>query len=237
MASEYWQDNLYDKFIPAGWKDQDEEEHLKCFVTVLAYVLDQIQDYVDTFDTTWKIDTMPIEYFPFLAERLGFDLLGTDTDAVQRNQLKNAVSIYNQLGGLTSIQTFFSNLNLSISAQVLWTNNYEDFYLEGNTQVGTPVWEGEDAGEDVVDKWYPTSHFSLVVSGDLGDEANAIMVRDAALARASLIVPINVVLEGFGVVVRRDGNINGIAQSPELTRGNAHSEGLRRSGFHLVSSS
>lgn len=53
----------------------------------------------------------------------------------------------------------FINYCLSSDFQVfnMWTENYEDFFNEGDPDIGTPIWEGGT--------WYPTTHVTIVANG------------------------------------------------------------------------
>lgn len=55
----------------------------------------------------------------------------------------------------------FINYCLSSDLQVqnMWTENYDDFFPEGDPAIGTPIWDGGT--------WYPTTHVTIVAKGGL----------------------------------------------------------------------
>lgn len=55
----------------------------------------------------------------------------------------------------------FINYCLSSSLQItrLWTQDYVHFFNDGDSAIGTPIWEGG--------AWYPTSHVAIVAKGGL----------------------------------------------------------------------
>lgn len=55
----------------------------------------------------------------------------------------------------------FMNYCLSSDFRVfnMWTEDYEQFYNEGEPEIGTPIWEGGT--------WYPTTHVTIVAKGGL----------------------------------------------------------------------
>lgn len=55
----------------------------------------------------------------------------------------------------------FINYCLSSDFRVfnMWTENYEEFYNEGASEIGTPIWEGGS--------WYPTTHVTIEAKGGL----------------------------------------------------------------------
>lgn len=60
-------------------------------------------------------------------------------------------------------QSFIEFINFCLSLDLtlanLWTENYTDFYREGDSHIGTPVWDGGT--------WYPTTHVELIAKGGL----------------------------------------------------------------------
>ena len=62
-------------------------------------------------------------------------------------------------------QSFINFINYSLSASLqvtrLWTDDYVNFVPDGDSTIGTPIWEGGT--------WYPTSHVEIVAQGGLGD--------------------------------------------------------------------
>lgn len=60
-------------------------------------------------------------------------------------------------------QAFMEFINYCLSSDLrvfnMWTQDYVDFYNEGDSEIGTPIWEG---GE-----WYPTTHVTIVAKGGL----------------------------------------------------------------------
>jgi hypothetical protein len=60
-------------------------------------------------------------------------------------------------------QGFIEFINYCLSAdlivQNMWTENYSDFLPEGDTGIGTPIWDGGT--------WYPTTHVTIVAKGGL----------------------------------------------------------------------
>lgn len=59
--------------------------------------------------------------------------------------------------------TFMEFINYCLSSDLrlynLWTENYEDFLPEGDSGIGTPIWEGGT--------WYPTTHVIIEAKGGL----------------------------------------------------------------------
>ncbi len=57
----------------------------------------------------------------------------------------------------------FINYCLSSDLRVknMWTEDYIDFYAEGDGTIGTPIWEGGT--------WYPTTHVTIEANGGLQD--------------------------------------------------------------------
>ncbi len=55
----------------------------------------------------------------------------------------------------------FINYCLSSDLRVynMWTRNYKDFYKEGDSHIGVPIWDGGP--------WYPTTHVTIVAKGGL----------------------------------------------------------------------
>lgn len=49
------------------------------------------------------------------------------------------------------------NLNTTVSALVMWSRDYVNFYPEGDPVIGSPVWNGGP--------WYPTTHIRLELGG------------------------------------------------------------------------
>lgn len=50
-------------------------------------------------------------------------------------------------------------LSSSLTVQRLWTEDYTNFYADGDSTIGTPIWEGGT--------WYPTSHVTITAAGGL----------------------------------------------------------------------
>lgn len=60
-------------------------------------------------------------------------------------------------------ETFMEFINYCLSSDLvvvnMWTQNYVDFYAEGDPEIGTPIWEGGT--------WYPTTHVTIEARGGL----------------------------------------------------------------------
>jgi hypothetical protein len=60
-------------------------------------------------------------------------------------------------------QSFIDFINYSLSSSLqlvpLWTEDYVNFVAEGDTSIGTPIWEGGT--------WYPTTQVSIIAAGGL----------------------------------------------------------------------
>lgn len=66
------------------------------------------------------------------------------------------IAAYYQEQGTESFLSFFSYcLNYLFTLKTQWTQNYVNFFSEGDTDIGTPVWDGGT--------WYPTSHVAFEV--------------------------------------------------------------------------
>lgn len=52
-------------------------------------------------------------------------------------------------------------LSSDLELSLMWTENYVDFFEEGDISIGTPVWDGGT--------WYPTTHVTITANGGLGD--------------------------------------------------------------------
>ena len=91
----------------------------------------------------------------------------------------------------------FANAPL-IGAALTWTGSisgrgskhYQYLYPEGDSRIGTPVWEGGT--------WYPTFHYNIVVSSNLSkSNFNTAAQLDAFLQLLAFIVPIDVVINNL----------------------------------------
>lgn len=60
-------------------------------------------------------------------------------------------------------QAFMEFINYCLSSDLrvynMWTQDYDFFYNEGDSEIGTPIWEGGT--------WYPTTHVTIVAKGGL----------------------------------------------------------------------
>jgi hypothetical protein len=60
-------------------------------------------------------------------------------------------------------QAFIEFINYCLSSDLrvfnMWTQDYEEFYNEGDSAIGTPIWEGGT--------WYPTTHVTIEAKGGL----------------------------------------------------------------------
>jgi len=60
-------------------------------------------------------------------------------------------------------ESFINFINYSLSTNLavtkLWTQDYINFVPEGDSTIGTPIWEGGT--------WYPTTHVNIVAAGGL----------------------------------------------------------------------
>lgn len=186
--TDYWKENLYRKFIPDGWKALDQDNHLKEFITSLAHVFDISQSWSDDFPYLWDIDGISEDFYPYIANSLGFDLIESDLRNTKKLQLKNAVDIFSKEGTLSSINSFFNAYTYRIVLVPQWTKDYETFYDEGDTRVGLSVLEG---GE-----WYPTSRYRIRIISDTDYELTEEQVDDV-LHRIDRISPINSVFVGY----------------------------------------
>lgn len=58
-------------------------------------------------------------------------------------------------------QAFMEFINYCLSSDLrvfnMWTEDYDTFYNEGESEIGTPIWEGGT--------WYPTTHVTIVAKG------------------------------------------------------------------------
>lgn len=60
-------------------------------------------------------------------------------------------------------EAFIEFINYCLSSDLrvtnMWTQNYVDFFAEGDPAIGTPIWEGG--------LWYPTTHVTIEAKGGL----------------------------------------------------------------------
>lgn len=60
-------------------------------------------------------------------------------------------------------QAFIEFINYCLSSDLrvfnMWTEDYDIFYNEGSTEIGTPIWKGGT--------WYPTTHVTIEAKGGL----------------------------------------------------------------------
>lgn len=60
-------------------------------------------------------------------------------------------------------QAFMEFINYCLSSDLrvynMWTQDYESFFNEGDSEIGTPIWEGGT--------WYPTTHVTIEAKGGL----------------------------------------------------------------------
>jgi hypothetical protein len=69
-------------------------------------------------------------------------------------RLQRELSTYWYSKGTGSVVDFIAYvLNVPVSMSVLWTEDYVNFFVEGNPSIGSPVYEGGT--------WYPTTHVQL----------------------------------------------------------------------------
>lgn len=62
----------------------------------------------------------------------------------------------------------------------LWTKDYINFYKEGDSEIGTPVWEG---GE-----WYPTTHISFVSIDNYNSDITLLSVLFNEISNYNLVL-------------------------------------------------
>lgn len=85
----------------------------------------------------------------------------------------------------------------------LWTENYSDFYPEGDAHIGTPIWEGGT--------WYPTTHVEFTTT-DLNADPLLISILFSEIANYNLVM-YTVAVEidiGFGGSGEGGQDISGI---------------------------
>jgi hypothetical protein len=130
---------------PVQWLSQIREKHLLTPEVLEEAAAGKIisESALNTFDRETRIQTISMsgmripesdKFFPEHYERLQREL-----------------SAYWYQKGTTKVVDFISYvLNVPISINVMWTEDYETFLVEGSSDIGQPVYEGGT--------WYPTSH-------------------------------------------------------------------------------
>lgn len=82
-------------------------------------------------------------------------------------------------------QTFIEFINYCLGSNLVivnqWTQNYVNFYPEGDPTIGTPIWEGGT--------WYPTTNVVIEAAGGLqGQDINTIAAFFYEIANYNLVL-------------------------------------------------
>lgn len=105
------------------------------------------------FDKT-DLYPFPKEEYIFVNNMLGFSFSNTLFDREDFQVVSSNYGHYLPQKGSEVFMDFFGYcLGAQFKADVLWTQNYTDFYAEGDPTIGVPVYNGGT--------WYPTSHIDL----------------------------------------------------------------------------
>ena len=106
------------------------------------------------FDKT-NLYPFPKEEYILVNNLLGFSFSNSLFDREDFQALSSNVSHYYAQKGSENFMDFFGYcLGAQFDAKVLWTDNYTDFYQEGDPLIGLPIYSGGT--------WYPTSTVDLV---------------------------------------------------------------------------
>lgn len=95
---------------------------------------------------------------------------------------QNIADYYKEQGTDAFIRFFGYCLASRFELKPTWTEDYLEFYPEGDPNIGTPIWEGGT--------WYPTSHVQFFVELEQANRVNPDDFRDFFY----YIAPINLVL-------------------------------------------
>ena len=125
-------DNFYEKnilnFIPAYDRDQMlEKPKIKLFMQGLGKKLDQLEDYMNSLENIYDLDSCPDELLDYIGQNLGYEKEDfTLSNLSFRELLKNIIEIYKVKGTNYSFSFFFKFLGFSI--------NLKEFYFNRDVQ-------------------------------------------------------------------------------------------------------
>lgn len=105
------------------------------------------------FDKT-DLYPFPKEEYILVNNYLGFSFSNSLFEREDFQNLSSNIGSYYAVKGSENFMDFFGYcLGAQFNAVPLWTQNYADFYEEGDLAIGTPVYQGGS--------WYPTTHVDL----------------------------------------------------------------------------
>jgi hypothetical protein len=106
-------------------------------------------------DPSWRVRTAMMLGFNF------YNIYSLSPDTYDQF-IKMAVQFYPEQGTNSWIDFLGFATNSLITVTPLWTSDYHNFYAEGSSQVGTPIYDGGD--------WYPTSHVDVKINANFSSK-------------------------------------------------------------------
>ena len=123
---------LFNRYIPAVYLDTIAETDMDTILDIWAEALEQATDDVTNINQLYDIDTVPVDFLPFLAYIIGyiydFNIQENLQDDNQlRERLKQAIAWLRLKGTALGIKQYLVSLAADAEVQELWYNSdYDD---------------------------------------------------------------------------------------------------------------
>lgn len=131
---------------------------------------------------------------------LGYNQRRSDilTDSDLKRFAQYLPLFYNEKGNRNFIDFMSFAVNALLELSYLWTEDYETFFPEGSSNIGTPIWEGGT--------WYPTSqvYIEYDVEKFIGSVSDNFNSQETLTKFFYIIAPIHLVINQFVLTINSD---------------------------------